>query len=72
MTGEPQPRHIVIPVTAIGSTDASDRAKAVARERGYRVRTVARIELVEGQAYRDARTERLTWLVELAVREEAS
>lgn len=72
MSGEPQPRHVVFAVTAVGSTDAVEKAKVLARERGYRVRTVARVDLVEGQAYTDPRTERLTWLVELAVREAAS
>lgn len=68
MSGEEQPRHVVFAVTAVGSTDATEAANALARERGHRVRTVARVDLVEGQAYSDARTERLTWLVELAVR----
>jgi hypothetical protein len=69
MTIDTGPRHIVVPITAIGSTDAIERAKAYARDRGYRLRTVCSVQLVEGQAYTDSGRERLTWVVELAVRE---
>lgn len=60
--------QIVLTVHAIDSTDAQERAKALARTKGYRVLTVARVSLVLGQTYSDDRREALAWEVALAVR----
>ena len=60
--------QIVLTVHARGSTDASERAKALARVKGYRVVTVASIRLVLGQTFVDDRREELAWEVALAVR----
>ena len=59
--------RIVLTVHAIGSTDAQERAKALARLKGYRVLTVARVSLVLGQVYVDDRREALAWEVTFAV-----
>ena len=60
--------QIVLTVHAIGSTDAIERAKALARTKGHRVVTVASCRLVLGQTYIDSGREALAWEVALAVR----
>jgi len=57
---------IVYRVTAKGSTDAADQAKALARRDGYRVQTVASVRPAAGAI--PSRTEAAQWVVALAVR----
>jgi len=62
-------------VTAKGSTDAADQAKALARRDGYRVQTVASIRPAlrkgDGESFASpvpGPNERAPWVVALAVR----
>lgn len=58
-------------VTAIGSTDAQDKAKAVCRAEGYRIRTTCRVDEVEDRGdtpYAVWRTEPHVFDVTIAVR----
>lgn len=58
-----EPGRVQVVVEARGSTDASDRAKTVARKAGYRIRTVASI-----RPHGDGTIALQTWRVELSVR----
>lgn len=58
--------QIEIRVTAAGSTDAADQAKAEARRQGYRIQTVAAIRPVTDVA--PGPHKRAGWVVTLAVR----
>jgi hypothetical protein len=62
------PLHVTFRVSAIGSTDAADQAKAEARAGGMKIRTLGWIKLVEGQTYDNVFRERLSWDVLLVVR----
>lgn len=60
-------------VTAVGSTDAADKAKRQARASGYRVQTVASIRLTT-PAHKhgfDPSRQPASWTVVLAVRDAA-
>jgi hypothetical protein len=59
-------RQIVLTVHARGSVDACERAKAMARSQGHRVRTIASCGLVLGQVG-DERRDEMAWTVALAV-----
>lgn len=65
--------HLKLRVTAIGSTDAADKAKRIARDRGLRVQTVASIRLTTA-AHKfgfDPQRQSASWTVVLAVRSAA-
>ena len=59
--------QVVLTVHARGSTDAVERAKALARTQGHRIQTVASCRLVIGQVG-DERRDLMAWTVALAVR----
>lgn len=58
--------HRAFEVVAVGSTDAQEQARTLARAEGLRVRTVARVDQLERHV-RDNRREALRWRVTLAV-----
>lgn len=57
-----EPGRVRVELEAIGSTDAQDKAKRLARDAGYRIRTVAR---VQGPSFEMSPQ---PWIVELSVR----
>ena len=59
--------RVTFAVTAIGSTDAAERAKREARESGWRTKTLARIDLV-GPPDGTERSQVREWLVTLIAR----
>jgi hypothetical protein len=63
--------QVKIRVTAVGSTDAVERAKRQARDRGLHIQTVASVRLTT-HAHKhsfDPRYQQASWTVVLAVRE---
>lgn len=65
--GHGSPLHVTYRVSAIGSTDAAEQAKAEARLT-MRIKTLGGISLAPNQTYTDERRERLDWDVVLVVR----
>jgi hypothetical protein len=59
------PAHVTFRVSAIGSTDAFEKAKSQARAEGWRVKTVSHITHV-GPCDQHERTTVRDWLVTLA------